>query len=471
MSESLNAGSELDDEISDNDKKILADLQDQEADPTGISEELTEIQSLESHVDDLMYLLGDIRKSHGMTKSFAMEAQRLIPGFDSGTPLGYYTNAPTATRLNVSLEELTNGMMAAIAAIAAAVIAMIWKLYRWLSGTKSDRSSSGAPSSSAAAAALTKTATDIKAVADHSKETLDSLKELPASDVPIPDGKGGHDTESQWTRLILSVGKLHGREKDYEEFFSNPDPFNYDIATNGPFSTLTRKIGKAVPAIVVAMDLRIKLLEKARDIDLSGPFNLNEEMQSKLTLSSVEKSPEIEIDGKKYTLPELAELVTDTRRAAASNTKVKRISFEEYLEGVHKTASDSGYTNFFQVMGHSFAMFDEICKKYEQLNRTLTKPGHSGPDKENSEAIAIGLRKILTLIGKDIAAVTHIVADMKAHSQKQINLQNKLCDVMISFADSFAIERRGAEDLNQVDLTIDKMKGLQTAYKSLFRIR
>lgn len=59
----------------------------------------------ESRMRELRYLRDDIARAGGMTKTFALEAARLIPTFTE--PNGqFYTEEPSATRYKVSLEEV-----------------------------------------------------------------------------------------------------------------------------------------------------------------------------------------------------------------------------------------------------------------------------------------------------------------------------------------------------------------------------
>jgi hypothetical protein len=103
-----------------------------------ISANIGTITALENRIADLLYLADDIQNASGMNQSFAMEAEKLLPGFGK-VPLGYYTLDTSATRYKVSLEEISKGIWALIAAAAAALAAVVYKFIKWLFGDKDDK--------------------------------------------------------------------------------------------------------------------------------------------------------------------------------------------------------------------------------------------------------------------------------------------------------------------------------------------
>lgn len=134
---SLNAGqdlSELGVEVDMDSSFLDSDIIKNEADSL----------ALEDRVNDMLNLIRVLTKEKAMSKTLALEAERLVPGFIK-TSIDYYTDAPSKTLYSVSLEDLSNSMKGLIAAIAVATIALIYKLIKWIFGSKS---SSGESSSS-----------------------------------------------------------------------------------------------------------------------------------------------------------------------------------------------------------------------------------------------------------------------------------------------------------------------------------
>lgn len=128
-----------------------------------ISEHIGTITAMEAKLEDLLYLADAIEKSKGMNQSFAMEAEKLLPGFGA-VPIGFYTKDTTATRYKVSLEEISKSMWGVIAAVALAIAAMIGKLIKWLFSDKKDSATDATKSSKSA------TPENIKASTEKRKE-------------------------------------------------------------------------------------------------------------------------------------------------------------------------------------------------------------------------------------------------------------------------------------------------------------
>jgi len=130
--DSLNSGSELDDEVIIHLSNPLSVV-----DSFDIHENIGTITALENRITDLFYLADDIERASGMNQTFAMEAEKLLDGFVTKTPIGYYSRDISATRYKVSLEEISKGIWALIAAAVAAVIVMIVKFVKWISNSTS----------------------------------------------------------------------------------------------------------------------------------------------------------------------------------------------------------------------------------------------------------------------------------------------------------------------------------------------
>lgn len=108
MEDSLNSGVELEDELAEQalhfDDVLFKDpafgsVPEVDTDTT--------IMTQVAKVQDLGYLSADMSRAGGMDQSFALEAERVMPGFlNAERPLGFFTQHKTATLYKVSMEEL-----------------------------------------------------------------------------------------------------------------------------------------------------------------------------------------------------------------------------------------------------------------------------------------------------------------------------------------------------------------------------
>jgi hypothetical protein len=127
---SLNASFPLDDEMLFEEGYEPGEVPDLEPD-------LKLIAALEAQWQDLEYLRQDLIASSGMCQKLALEAERILPGFiNPQKPLGYFTVVPTMTQYKVSMEAISSGWLAAIAAAVLALVVLIDKFITWLRNHK-----------------------------------------------------------------------------------------------------------------------------------------------------------------------------------------------------------------------------------------------------------------------------------------------------------------------------------------------
>lgn len=184
MGESLNAGNELDNE------ELFGEVTPGEM--PDFDGEIKLVTAFEHRIEDLERLAESIEQTGGMNQNFAMEAERILPGFlHEKAPLGYYSKDTSATRLRVSMEEITKGMWALIAAGVAAALALVVKLISWFRGRGKDGDAAGGGGGGDRAEAHEKasdTAAEIKRVMEttgrEKTEDGDSLQNV-AKDLQI----------------------------------------------------------------------------------------------------------------------------------------------------------------------------------------------------------------------------------------------------------------------------------------------
>ena len=134
----LNDGLELEDELEEQIYPRFSQIlfEDPKAGEVPDIDQDTAVVTTVNGLKDLNYLHTDIVKSKGMTAGFAMEAERLIPGFLSeDRPLGFFTQYPTKTQYQASLEAIDAQSKSIVQRIVEAVQALMAQAVQWLSST------------------------------------------------------------------------------------------------------------------------------------------------------------------------------------------------------------------------------------------------------------------------------------------------------------------------------------------------
>lgn len=271
---SINAG------LDDDDERELADLESRTPtlqndvivnttevrDLPRVDYETKQIAAANDALESLLFVVEDIVKATGMSQTIATEALKYMPDFDGNRPLGYYSRSPTATRLNASLESISSGVWALIAAGIAAAGIMIYKILRWLMGLKSSSSATG--NTSALTKEITKKAKEDEKNATVVEKGLNKLSDQcdridtaisEGVDVKAPEGHVYSPNNMEMlTRMVLDGDPGNN---DSSEFLEGRNPFFFDVVTGGPYTAMVSSILPAVESIQQILAVKIDIIK------------------------------------------------------------------------------------------------------------------------------------------------------------------------------------------------------------------
>jgi hypothetical protein len=219
-----------------------------------IEENIGTITSLESRITDLLYLADDIRNAKGMNQSFALEAERIVPGFNK-VPLGYYSKDTSATRFKVSLEDISKGVWAMIIAGVLAVIALIGKIAFHLFGVGDGGGSGGGGGSNKPT--IIEVKAKLEEVVAAATESAEIIKDIVREKIEIVPEVVVATAEDKTTAVVTdtSVIKEVTLDELFEKYVSkegdNSDlavalwqknPLLQDLLDDGPYSKEVKKL-------------------------------------------------------------------------------------------------------------------------------------------------------------------------------------------------------------------------------------
>lgn len=248
--DSLNAGAELDNEELFGDNVVVGELPDLDA-------ELKLVTSFEHQLLDLGRVAEDIERAGGMCQRFALEAEAIVPGrlVTDRVPLGYYSKDITATRLKISLEEVSKGMWALIAAGIAAALALLYKLISWFRGRSGDDADSGSGGSGSGS--------DIVAKHESASETIDEVKRI------MEDAQ--HDKTSDGDSLDATTRDMAiRRDTKIYDFLRNQNELVSDLLGSGPLSRELEKACRGIDKANGFFKNKVMLLNQTINNDTSS---------------------------------------------------------------------------------------------------------------------------------------------------------------------------------------------------------
>jgi hypothetical protein len=458
---SLNAGVELDHE------EIFVDPTPGEVPELAADVEL--LVSLESRLHDLDYLRQDIERTHGMTQSFAMEAERLLPGV-TGVPLGYFTKTPTATRYQLSLEGLSKGLWALIAAAAVAVAAAIVKFYQWLSGNATTKD----PAKAAEQAKDKAQENEKKA-----EENVETLKDLPkraekarliydAGDMyPKTDksDKPIYATVDSFVHAFLLEDERFGRVK---RFMQMDNAVFRDILTEGPYTQAFRQVAGRLLEISSVMAEREKMIGAAIERDLQPHGMLQRGMNLRQLTISTEPF-KLVIGARSFTLEDAADVFGQIRqKAVTDHHKPQPMDVDQAIDAATRSYENSQIVQFFQYQRETVDTLYQMEKRLTELNDHLGNVASDGTPGQTTEGVGPAIRDAVFKFGQEINAFRRLFAELYTYGSHLDRLSMEVTGLVSALETKlFTLSRTRGLELPD-DWKLAMAKASMSRYQTLF---
>lgn len=247
-----------------------------------MSPEATLFFQLESLIASAEGFIHDLERSGGMTRELAMEMHAVWPDLAEKHPILEYTRTPSQTLYRISLEEIDVGIAAAIAAGFAAVLAIIYKLWQWMSGGK-DKNDAVSESR----ADIDKTTEKLKTAEEVTRSvdsTAGDLKEVPREiqEATIREIEAAiKKADVQTANLTVSYSKDHVvaaamrlSMANHHVFMTvmNTELFS-DVVNNGPW---IKKATESATLFQKAYPILMQRIEAIKKIAAADPSHASE---------------------------------------------------------------------------------------------------------------------------------------------------------------------------------------------------
>jgi hypothetical protein len=366
--------------------------------------------ALESKLDKLCKLATSIENAGGMTKSFALEAIEVLPNFGNGTPLAYYTTMPSLSRQEVALEEVSNGILAIIAAGVAAIAVILYKFYRWLFPKKGD------DDSNSETADISVTIETIDNIVETASEKTKVIKEIDNQLVIIQqNAKNSPAKKVNLNELIDSYIKGKGENSDLAKVLNETDPLMHDLMNNGEYSNeMKRSEGniKSILSIVDMLSERYSLVSDAvKLIDTTVPHSgggflktaFNSILEKLHLKSDTVKSIKLtNSKGSNLILKELADNMLAVRNKVSDNSKGGKIQFTVIDEKFANAIALSNISRLLKDIDKAESNLDKLRNTLELTN----KAHYNLSKRDNGDTELTGLSKELATAFSDIKTDT-----------------------------------------------------------------
>ena len=429
---SLNAGFELDNELPNfGDGSVEEDM----LPPTilDLSEDGEAVTALENSIIDLQDLANDIEQAEGMSRDFAMEALRICPNVLSASP-NHFTLSPSATRLKVSLEEISTGVWALIAAAAAAIIGVIYKVFKWLSGDKTEGGSGNTgEAAKTAEATLTNNLGNVKEYAEATQGAATTIQDatvvlragIEVSDAALSGVKPADAPKAQqrpikYTSFDNLIGKLLTDDNKYEhakKFLESGDPVFHDIITHGPYTKICEEGGDALVMLRDAINTKLKLLEEILKDDIHSSTVTAQWKHNQSLDNPVLNTPiKLKFRNHEMSMDEIARQIRIVKEGTENQRPTERINFDTLFQRMASVYKKPTNIKIFTALRDSTIDVAKLEHGIEAMQRKTNNLSQDGNAGSASTGVAVRLRQCMLALGKDLYGYAHLAQELKFHA-------------------------------------------------------
>jgi hypothetical protein len=387
-----------------------------------VLEDLDGLAALEARIEDLTVLREALLETKGMNQQFALEAQRILPEFDGQRPIGYYTSAPSATRYNVALEELSAGIWSLIAAGIAAVIYAIVKFFKWLMGSKEAKS---------AAEAVKDNATQLEEVQKLLKkcETLvdEGIASTSGQYIYLSD-KPGREIFSL-DKAIEALFKDNPHDMRISHFLRSKDPFFHDLVHRGPYSTEMAQLGTFFKDMQVILRQRLSALQAVSRLNLTDESTTADAANLR-ALDTLGEPMVVRFKSSDQTLADIKSQIFSLAHETSVQEVEAPLSFDHLFHVMSEAFNRADVVESLQSLQTTMPLLENMKDELVRLESTLGSYTRDGQKGEHSTMIGSALRQAVFVLGQDIGSMITITGEL-------LSFQNRLM-YMASSAAGFA---------------------------------
>lgn len=420
--------------------------------------EVEAIEEVETALESLSDLYNNMVEQGGLSRQLVLECLEIMPEFDGKRSINNYSSTPTNLRYKVAMEELSKGMMAAIAAGIAVVVAIIAKLMKWLWPKKGGGGGS-TPTASDIKAEVKQTTEAIKEkapeVVDAVSDVNDAIKEL--AEVAHKDEtvkksaiKDIKDLDTVISLMYKTGRGLSGEDpNDIPEFFKElAAPITYDIMTFGPWTKNMHEVlglfkDGSGSLLVTQVKRKLEAFKaNLNNIEIPEQFaKLEEEMNKPLT---------IKFNGAETPVSMVAKILSEQREALKNDkTDPKKWSTTEALISAKKLNDRGDIINGFNSQAAISLELLEIEDELEKFKNTKAPTDSTLTDETNANRDAVLAKfsqKLYSVVRGHVLDVSRLTIEVKDYTSSAAHVVSQLADISIYAAQQYAQEVKHQAD-------------------------
>lgn len=392
-----------------------------------IREDATSLQQDVNALEDIGYLLAEIRQAHGMSQTFALEAERICPGF-LPVPVGYYTKTPSATRLQASLEGLYAKVWETIASAVRKLREQLVRFLYWLARKPYPGNADGADPEAdlkafverqgaldaAMGQALQVTADQAQALANAVREGVQFQRSKASGGAAVgafePGANGDGEQTVQWSDLDRIIGELLGRDPGVEAFMLGKDPFFTDLTREGPYARLIRDAQVPVTEALSALKDKVGLLQITLQQALAHEGSDAGEVVSPQTRLSLLAPVTVSYQDKQIPIAELVSKLKAGKAALTEPEQVFPIAFEDVYHRLSEVFRRPLFKDLGELVENVGGGLLEISQNQSAIEAAVSEGGAAHAVQND-----LDWSKVMMVLSQDFTALLQTVQCLDEH--------------------------------------------------------
>lgn len=400
----------------------------------------------ENALEDLQFLMTDMRRVGGMCQAFALEAERIAPG-SMGVPTGYFTKTPTSTRYKIATENLFAKVWEFIKQAIQKLRDGLKKVIHWLIGKKDDKGD--------AEGLKRENAEATRAADEVAKEGEKAADEVGAAAVNLSNAvkhgaefKEGSGTQ-QYSDMDRIIGELLGGQNEHvRKFMGGQDPIFNDLVNQGSYFKMLMETNKAVLPAVTALQTKVQEVTKLIDTLVAAEGKTADVVQGDM-LRKLGEPITFRAAGQQLGLSQYLEHLR-TQQSEASKPAQQMRSFDEVYSALSQAFRQRvlyELNRFVDTGTVSLIDAEEALRVTEELLTQASAQEHTAESN-------VDWHKTIHALRTDITDLTAVLMHVKTYrSQVQVMLVDAM-EFAYQVAEKMSQQLAGEQTNHQVSETV-----------------
>jgi hypothetical protein len=385
-----------------------------------LKDDLQVIAQEANRLEDLGYVLADLKKLGGMSQAIAQEAMRLDANFDGGRPLSWYTKQPTATRYKPALESVWDRIKQVFKDLIKKLREMLRRFALWVVGSRDPNENLMNKSNEQIVKEVEEVAQKQEYRTEEIQQDLRDLGTLAklvqteiTKGIDLKDQHGETVHVSDFDKLVAHYLYDTEATDEVRQFMEGRNPIFHDIIEHGSWSMMTEDLVGLVQQALSIMMQKTNVLNGV--VKSQGSISVADQLTAGRSLEILTARVEPIWQGKKQSLQAVAENYNHVYLEASQGEPQVHLSFEQVFTRM-ADALAQGPTKKLIESGREIGIRLLTIEKYldiieTQIGNVITDGAPGMPD----HSMAQPMREALDAVRQDVRDLSLIANRMNAY--------------------------------------------------------